>query len=213
MPAEKPAARRSARRIGVERGANFEERLRIILHEAARAFNENGVHNTSLDDVAARLGVTKPALYHYVPGKEEMIRQCLKVALENNQQLLDEAAAIDGTGLDKLRYVFERWAANATTDFGRAIVLIESNSLGEENRKEYLDAHRFILDCVETLIEQGIADGSVRPGNPAVMALGLMGIFNSPARWFREDGPLTVEEAVNELVALMEQGISSDGIP
>ena len=209
MATDKMAVRRSARRIGVEQGANFEERRRIILQEAARAYNDNGVQNTTLDDVAARLGVTKPALYHYVPGRDEMIRQCLAVSMEEHGKTLDDAAKMDGTGLEKLRFVFERWATAATTDFGRAIVLIEVHSLSEQAREKHLEAHRLILHRVAGIIEEGIADGSIKKCNPAVMTLGLMGIFNSPARWFRADGPLGIKEVVAELISLMEHGVAA----
>lgn len=210
MSTAKHAIRRSARRIGVEQGANFEKRREIILRVAAREFNQKGIQNTSLDDIAARLRVTKPALYHYVSSKDEMIRQCLEMAMTENGKLLDSVNGLNATGLGKLQYVFERWAANATTDFGRGMVLIEPHSLSDESRKTHLDSHRLILRSVEAIIEEGIRDNSVRKCNPAVMALGLMGVFNSPARWFRSQGPLSLEEAVAELIGLMKNGIATD---
>ena len=44
-----------------------------LIREAARAFNARGYYNTSLEDVAKQLGVTKAALYYYVKGKEEIL--------------------------------------------------------------------------------------------------------------------------------------------
>jgi AcrR family transcriptional regulator len=43
-----------------------------LVREAARAFSARGYYNTSLDDAAKQLGVTKAALYYYVKGKEEI---------------------------------------------------------------------------------------------------------------------------------------------
>ena len=40
---------------------------RSIVREAARSFNRAGFHGTSMGDIAKRLGVTKAALYRYVP--------------------------------------------------------------------------------------------------------------------------------------------------
>ena len=68
--------------------------------------------------------------------------------------------------------------------------------------------HRKILRRIETLIREGIDDGSIRDCNPAVMALGLMGVFNSPARWYRSEGPLSLDNAVGQLVELMEHGVA-----
>src|SRR5882672_6105307 len=47
-----------------------------VILAAARAFRERGYHNTSLDDLAASLKVTKPTLYLYVPNKEAILFEC-----------------------------------------------------------------------------------------------------------------------------------------
>jgi len=209
MSTENSRDRRSARRIGVEQGADFNQRRLIILREAARAFNENGVQNTSLDDVAARLNVTKPALYHYVSSKDEIILQCLALALENNRRLLAEVDELPGSGLDKLRYVFQRWPESVIVDFGRSMVLIDMYTLTEKSRRQHQEVQRLVLRGIETIIQEGIDDGSIRDCNPAVMTLSLMGLFNSPAHWYREEGPLSIEEITTELMALMERGVAT----
>ncbi|WP_286186586.1 TetR/AcrR family transcriptional regulator, partial [Acidovorax cavernicola] len=43
-----------------------EAKRQAVLSAAAQLFNERGFHATSLDDIAARLGVSKPTLYYYV---------------------------------------------------------------------------------------------------------------------------------------------------
>lgn len=199
--------RRAPKRIGVAEGADYEERHQIILREAARAFVENGTQNTSLDDVATRVGVTKPALYHYVSSKDELISQVLDIAAQEKLEMLDDIQAEPVPGRDRLRRVCELWATSATTDFGRAVVLIERYALSPQSLEKYLDVHRKILRRIESLIRDGVADGSIRDCNPAVMALGLMGVFNSPARWYRPDGPMSLDAAVQQLVEFMEHGV------
>lgn len=207
MGSETETCRRAARRIGVSEGADYEERHQIILREAARAFVEHGTQNTSLDDVAARVGVTKPALYHYVSSKDELISQVLDIAAQEKLAMLDGIHAAPLSGRERLRRVCELWATSATTDFGRAVVLIERYALAPKSLEKYLEVHRKILRRIETLIKDGVSDGSIRDCNPAVMALGLMGVFNSPARWYRKDGPMSLDAAVHELVELMEHGV------
>lgn len=208
MAVSREATRRAARRIGVDQGANFEKRREIILLEAARTFNEKGVHNTSIEDIARRLDVSKPALYHYVSSKDEMLRLCVGMALGNYGAMLTEAETLDGTGLDRLRCLFRHWAADAVTDFGRAIVLIDSNALTEESRKSYLEAHRIILHRIEELVKGGVNDGSIAKCNSAVTTLTLMGMFNSPAKWFREDGALSLDQIVVEMINMMEKALA-----
>ena len=66
-PWKKPADRQKEREI--KRDA--------VLRAAAQAFNENGFHKTSLDDVAERLNVTKPTIYYYVKNKDQILFECV----------------------------------------------------------------------------------------------------------------------------------------
>src|ERR1700679_3627793 len=53
-----------------------------VILAAARAFNNHGYHNTSLDDIAGELEVTKPTLYYYVKNKEQLLFECFRTGLE-----------------------------------------------------------------------------------------------------------------------------------
>ena len=44
-----------------------------ILEVSRRLFRQEGYRGTSLDQVAAELGVTRAAIYHWVPGKEALL--------------------------------------------------------------------------------------------------------------------------------------------
>ena len=52
---------------------------RAVLREAAASFNHKGYHGTSLNEIAASLGVTKAALYHYFPNKNSAARRVFRL--------------------------------------------------------------------------------------------------------------------------------------
>src|SRR5579859_3879239 len=60
-----------------------------VLRTAARLFNEQGFHATSLDDVARGLNVTKPTIYHYFRSKDDVLFECCRLGLE----MIEEAVA------------------------------------------------------------------------------------------------------------------------
>src|SRR5260221_8363640 len=65
---------------------------RAALIEAARGlFGEKGYVDTSNDEVVARAGVTKGALYHHFSGKEELFR----VVFEQVQQEVSDQAVVE----------------------------------------------------------------------------------------------------------------------
>src|SRR5215469_1382674 len=67
-PAASSASPWRARR---ERVRDRKLKREAVIRAAAREFNRKGYHNTSLDDIAARLEVTKPTVYYYVTSKEQ----------------------------------------------------------------------------------------------------------------------------------------------
>ena len=66
-----------------------------VLDEAARQLNEKGVLLTSLAEIAAKLGVTRGAMYYYVEDREDLVFQCYRRAAETTARHLLEAVALE----------------------------------------------------------------------------------------------------------------------
>ena len=73
-----------------------EEVRKKIIDAAYHLFLTRGYHKTTMEEIAGVLGVTKPALYQYFPGKEDLYaavaergRQELKGILERSYQNRD----------------------------------------------------------------------------------------------------------------------------
>ena len=49
-----------------------------IQNVARELFTQKGVQRTSLQDIADRLGMTKPALYYHFDSREELVRSILQ---------------------------------------------------------------------------------------------------------------------------------------
>lgn len=185
-----------------------------LLREAARAFNERGYHGTSLDDVAAVLGVTKAALYHYVRGKQEILFECHMMAYDLGDQALVHARATGRTGLDRAGLAGRRFIELYTGEMGRFAVLSEHDALEPAQRAAVL-ARRDAFDrALRGFVEEGIADGSVRPIDPKLAVLFFMGAVNWMAtRWFRPDGPMSADEIAAGFEDLFVAAIRADRRP
>src|SRR5574343_1008041 len=73
-----------------------------VLRTAAQLFNEKGYAASTLDEVAERLGVSKPTVYYYVESKDGILFECVKTGLEMLQRAVREVDAAGGHALDKL---------------------------------------------------------------------------------------------------------------
>ena len=85
------------------RPRDHEVKREAVIRAAARAFNERGYHHTSLDDIAADLGVTKPTVYYYVANKEQLLFECFLAGLRPIREALREAERLPGPGRERLR--------------------------------------------------------------------------------------------------------------
>lgn len=179
--------------------ASQDEQFRLkrtaLLREAARAFNARGFHNTSLDDVAAVLGVTKAALYYYVRSKQEILFECHMMAYDLGDEALAYARTHGRDGLERAGLVARRFIELYTGEMGRFAVLSEHEALDETQRAAVLERRDAFDRALRGLVEEGIADGSIRAVDAKLAVLFLMGAVNWMAtRWFRPDGPLSATE-------------------
>ena len=80
-----------------------EQKLHVILSNAAKEFIERGYYKTSLDDIARMQNVTKPTLYYYIKNKEDIqlrkyINRIKKSAQERKVKSDDVGTSLDEKG-------------------------------------------------------------------------------------------------------------------
>jgi AcrR family transcriptional regulator len=101
----------------------------MMLVAAARLFRERGFAETTQDEIAAGVGLTKPRLYHHFKkGKQEIIKSCVDRALEQWRAAIDQIQNSE-PGEAALRLIVERYADIAFGDFGFCAIFIGVNSL------------------------------------------------------------------------------------
>jgi AcrR family transcriptional regulator len=190
-----------------ERAAAFEAKRMDILHKAALAFAADGYHQTSVNSLAARLGVSKPVLYYYAKNKDDLLFQIGQVAREALQEAMSDAKGAQVSAMAKLRRFFTTYSGIMCGDFGRCFALVDPQALAEPARQKDLNHRRRIEESVRQLIIDGQADGSVRPCDPVLTARALFGAFNGLPRWFDSSGPLSPRDVADNYMDIFITGI------
>ena len=177
-----------------------------LLDKATELFAEKGYESTSLLDIAKALGISRPALYHYVSSKEdllsmlvEQVSQGLAEVMENlssRRDLSPTAKLIDVVAL-MVRQRAEHPAQFRILDRSETVL---PEPVGTTHR----EAKRKVLRGVQSVIEAGIETGEFRPVEARTTALSLIGMCNWVAWWFSRGSDIDpVVRTVTDLATSM----------
>lgn len=181
-----------------DKAAEREQKREAVIKTAALAFSENGYHRTSLDQIAERLGVTKPTLYYYARNKEDLLDLVIGRALT---MIMDQPPGHESVpGLDQLKQFMRRYAEVIGTEFGRCLAAVNDYDLSPDAFERSQDGKRQIDRRIRALIDKGQQDGSIGPCDPKYVAFMLAGAVNWIGRWWREGGEMSAA-SVGELFA------------
>jgi len=149
-----------------------------IVAAALQVFAEKGYAAARLDDIAARAGVSKGALYLYFETKAALFRAVVDEAVAPNLEAVRKAAEnYEGDFASLARFLVPNLVRIAQTHpLGRVIKMVigESRNFPELAKVWHDDLVAGALATIAGLIEQAQARGELRPGDPRAYALGLI---------------------------------------
>jgi AcrR family transcriptional regulator len=181
----------------------FDRRREELVAGAAREFARRGYDQTTMQDLAASLGVATGALYHYFTAKEQLLRaicdQLMEPLLDSSRSLVANEAAPD----ERLRALVELWVAHVCAHRDHMLVfqqerhVIESGSQWREVRDSRKAFERLIVGVLE---EVGTSGLRVEPG---LSLRALLSMVNYTPSWYRPRGPLRPQEIADGYVDLL----------
>ena len=193
------------------RAQRFDSKRQEVLRGAGRVFARLGFHNASLNDIGAELGTTAAALYYYAKSKDELLNDCRDLALKSIDAALNDAKTRGTNGFDSLCIFFQQYADLVCSDFGRCLVSIQVSDLPPRLRKAARARQQAVRKHVQSLIREGIKDGSIHACNDLLISNMLFGAFNHLTRWWSPTGSLSLETVASTYLELAGKQHSDHG--
>jgi AcrR family transcriptional regulator len=178
-----------------------------ILEVAVAAFNEFGYDATSMGVLAARLGLSKSAIYHHVASKDELLELALDQALDGLEGVLRDEAGHAGDASERLAQVL-RGAVRVLTDKLPYVTLLLRVRGNTEVERQALARRRAFDRAVAALVVEARDEGSLRSDiDPGVATRLLFGMINSIVEWYRPGGAEGADQLAEDVLTVAFDGL------
>jgi TetR/AcrR family transcriptional regulator, cholesterol catabolism regulator len=189
------------------------ERRDEVYAAALRLFTEKGYHATSMQDIAAAVGLYKGSLYHYIGGKEELLVRVFEHAMGSLLEDVERIAAdLSLSPSEQLRQVIHAHVSAVASNLDALTVYLHEfralagDSLG--NMRDQRDRYRTL---VETVVKRGVEAGEFACPDVGVATLGVLGMCNWIVQWYRPGGRLEPRQIADRFAELLLGGLYFDG--
>jgi len=164
-------------------GFNREEQNRLkqeaFFKTGTAFFNRKGFNGTSLDEIAEHLNVSKGAFYYHIKNKEDLLFSCYERSLNIMERINGQAMTLDCSGIEKAEYICRETFYVQNSDEGPLIRYNTITALPIERRREIIQRTEKANAQFGEILNEGIADGSVRPINTFVAQELISGAINA----------------------------------
>jgi TetR/AcrR family transcriptional regulator, cholesterol catabolism regulator len=223
---EQLASRLSGRRtkpavktqMKIQKGtADGSDRLTQIFYVAAQLFCEQGYDATSMSDISDAIGVTKAAIYHFIPGgKKDLLFAIINYGMDTVLESVITPAREFKDPEQRLRAIITNHAKlvmSGSTEGGInpvTVIVDEVASLSPPQRKKVDQRKRSYMDFVTETLREMKAQGKLKDIDVTVVGFSLIGTIIWLGHWYRPDGRLSSDEVAETMCTMILNGILAD---
>ena len=176
------------------RAASYDTQREDILARAAELFALRGYAGTSMNDVAGACGISKPALYHYVRDKSQLLGELASSHVARLQDLVNEVRARQLAPDDCLRQLIERFVLEyAGARHAHRVLTEDVKFLDTQEQQRLLGRQRKVVAGFVQAVRAARPD-LINSDLATPLTMLLFGMMNWMFTWLRPDGTLSHEQ-------------------
>lgn len=158
-----------------------QQRRLEIISAAENVFFSQGYDNSTMDDIAQRVELSKGTLYLYFKGKDELLLEIAHKAIAKLNELFIEHSSKEPDGINKIGAIGEAFIRyfNEYNDYYKILIFHFSHKTKEQECEICDKINKLKLynhEIMVQILEDGIADGTIRADlNPKISSFILWG--------------------------------------
>ena len=198
-------SKNDSRPAAINHGDGFDEKRRNILSGAARVFDRKGFAAGTTKEVAAEVGLSQPAIYHYVGSKEDLLSEIAQQVASDMLTALRIGMSQGNDVRDQFRAVIREFtAAVLRNQVEFSVFWKELNSFPPNVREKVQREERQFIKELTVLVSELQATGDL-PNEPpkAVITEGILGMVCWTYHWYRPGRSLDPSALAETFLALI----------
>lgn len=193
-----------------------QERENLILQAAEEVLLEKGYHDTSMDEIASRVGIAKGTLYLHFAKKEDLISTFFERQLKSILSELEQIDAMQGTAQAKLEFLVRVLYQNYSGRNAQLIYMLHHNvdfKFAILNQPDSM-MHRISMK-VRTLLDEGKANGEFDVTLPTdIMLISFFGVISPRGyKMLVIDRDISPDEVLHYVMRIYFRGIGAELSP
>jgi TetR/AcrR family transcriptional regulator, fatty acid metabolism regulator protein len=193
-----------------------QEREALILQVAEEVLMEKGYYETSIDEIAARVGIAKGTVYLHFPGKEDLFAAIFERDMQNIMNLVEETISTNTTAHARMEAILQLLYVGI---FNKRVQLLYSLSNNTALRHTFMEKKTCMRDLwdqlsarVTSLLEEGKVAGEFDAALPTPIMLSAFFSLLSPRSFERlmVEGQMSAEEVASHLGRIYFKGITAN---
>lgn len=175
-----------------------------IVSAAVELFYTQGFTNTTLEQVADAIKVTKPFIYAHFRSKSELLADICSRAIRVAHDALNRVTADQVSATLKLETLVRDFMMAVLDHQPHAVIYSrEETHLNPEDREAINELRRGFDRRFAALLQEGVAAGEFVVEDVPLTALAIGGIVGWSPVWYRSGGRLTQPEAAQRIATLV----------
>lgn len=166
-----------------------------ILRSAAAIFAEKGYHGTTMEEVAAKLLMTKGSMYYYFKNKDALLFHCHQMIMEKSIGKMEEVLNSTLTWTEKLKNAIKAHVQLATSEKSMFMVMDKPNQhFTDEYLQEILASRTKYAQYFDQILLEGIRSKEFQNVDVKMVRMIILGALNWIQEWYSPEGEKSGEE-------------------
>jgi AcrR family transcriptional regulator len=182
-----------------------------LLAAGTRLFNRRGYSATSVREIVAAVGVTKPVLYHYFSSKEGLYLEIMNEFVERFEKRLEALHRQGGSAKERIVHFCDD-VFSLCLERVESVRLMYSSYFGPPQGAPAVDFEALyarVFNAIRRVVEQGIRAGEFRRYDPREMTWALLGVMTVALEAELANSPLSMgRRGLKRILGLIFSGIA-----